>query len=157
MNNRSTLTLLAEEIALAFQPLVAALESPATLRDFLEELGWDFTAAPTALNALKLPAENIYNLVNQSLDLNPDEIIALMTGINQLLDAIANLKTATDLANDFKTEFPRQLIDYLWVEYLLDNRPSWGNLLMALGIIRLEERPAVGTRLPYQRRSNRGV
>jgi hypothetical protein len=152
MNNRSTLTLLAEEIALAFQPLVAALESPATLRDFLEELGWDFTAAPTALNALKLPAENIYNLVNQSLDLNPDEIIALMTGINQLLDAIANLKTATDLANDFKTEFPRQLIDYLWVEYLLDNRPSWGNLLMALGIIRLEERPAVGTRLPYQRR-----
>ncbi len=61
--------------------------------------------------------------------------------------------SASGLASDFKNEFPKQLVEYLLVEYLLNQQPRWGYLLMALGVIRLEEIPAQGTRPAYLRRT----
>ena len=41
--------MLAEELALALQPLDGAFDTPGALRDFLAELGWDFDQPPPAL------------------------------------------------------------------------------------------------------------
>ncbi len=149
MDDRDILTVLAEEFGLALQPLTAAFSSPAALRDFLEDLGWDFAAVPAAIDSLRAPVEQVYNLINSAEEVGAADIGSLLNGIRAAFNAISNLQSAGGLANDFKNEFPRQLVDYLLVEYLLGKQPRWGYFLRTLGIIRLEERPAQGGRPPY--------
>lgn len=146
MSNRDTLTVLAEELALTLQPLTTAFTSPEALRDFLEDLGWDFTGVPAALDGLRVPVEQVFNLADSSEEVSAADIGTLLDGIRAVFNAISNLQSASGLTDDFKNEFPRQLVDYLLVEYLLGQQPRWGYLLLALGIIRLEERPAAGAR-----------
>ena len=52
----------------------------------------------------------------------------------------------------FKSEFPRQIIDYLVVDYLLRRQPGWGNLLKLAGVLRLEDVAASASRPAFIRR-----
>lgn len=152
MSDRDILTVLSEELALALQPLTNGFCSPSALRDFLENLGWDFATAPAALDGLRTPIEQIYNLANNTEEVSAADIGSLLNGIRAAFAAISELQAAGGLTNEFKNEFPRQLIDFLLVEYLLNNQPRWGYLLLTLGIIRLEPKPAAGGRPAYLRR-----
>ena len=73
-------------------------------------------------------------------------------GVRAAFSAISDLQSAGGLANDFKNEFPRQLVDYLLVEYLTGKQPQVGYLLMTLGYHPAEEKPAAGSRPAYLRR-----
>lgn len=152
MGNRDIIAVLAEELAFALQPLIAAFRTSSALRDFVAELGWDFIAAPSALDSVRAPAEALYELASRSNAADVEDTSQLLGSIRHVFNAIAKLKSAGGLPNDFKNEFPRQLIDYLVVDYLLRGQPRWGYLLMTLGIVRLEERPAAGNRPAYLRR-----
>lgn len=150
---RDTLTVIAEELAFALQPLTAAFSSPGALRDFLEELGWDFASIPAAIEALKAPAEATLNVVESGDGaLDASQITRLLEDVAASFHAISQLKNAGGLPNDFRSEFPSQLVQYLLVEYLRRRRPRLGYLLMVLGIIRLEQIAASGSRPAFTRR-----
>ncbi len=146
MSDQDVLDVIAEELASALQPLTAAFQSTDAMRDFLEELGWDFAVVPAALDGIRAPVEQVYGLVNGTDEIGAGDIGALLNGVRAAFAAISDLQSAGGLANDFKNEFPRQLVDYLLVEYLTGKQPQVGYLLMTLGIIRLEEKPAAGSR-----------
>jgi hypothetical protein len=152
MAERDTIAVLAEELALALQPLRGALSSPGALLDFLAELGWDFAAVPGPVSALQPSIEQPFELANGG-PVDPAQIGRLLDSVRTAFNTISDLGSAGGLANDFKAEFPRQLVDYLIAEYLLNQQPRWGNLLMALGLLRLEEQPVQGPRPAYLKRT----
>ena len=154
MADRDTLASLAGELALAFRPLVLAFQTPGAYRDLLEDLGWNLTSVPPEVLALQTPVNTVANLVTDG-EVDPAQVPALLDAVLTAFKAISDLSTATGLAADFRDEFPRQLVDFLLVEHFLLQEPSWGFLLMALGIIRLEDVPAQdppGTRPAFVRR-----
>ena len=152
-DQRDTLTVIAEEIAFALQPLTAAFSSTGALRDFLEELGWDFATPPAAVEALRAPAEAVLALVESREGGVDSSLIAdLLEDAAATFNAINQLKSGAGLPNDFKNEFPAQLVQFLLVEYLRRRRSKLGFLLIVLGIIRLEEIPSAGSRPAYLKR-----
>ncbi len=150
-DERDTIGVIAEELGFTLAPLVAAFSLPGALRDFLKDLGWDFGAVPPALNNLKAPAEQVLSLV-QGGTIDPRQIPSLLTAIRGAFDAISNLRSAAGLTNDFKNEFPEQLVEYLLAEYFLNRQSKWGHLLKTIGVIRLEDVAAAGGRPAYLRR-----
>jgi hypothetical protein len=141
--------MLAEELATTLQPLHAALASPEALRDFLEDLGWDFESAPAALDALRAPVDQLFALLGDPGGADAVDAARVLKGVRAVFQAVSRLSSDATLAADFKNEFPRQLVDYLVVDYLLNNQPRIGYLFLAFGIISLEDRPAAGLRPPY--------
>src|SRR5688572_21682410 len=111
MSDRGTIAVLAEELALALQPLVDTFGEDGALRDLLETLGWDFSAAPAALDGLRVPAEQVVALVQDPEGVA--DVSQLLAAIRTLFEAISGLQSAGGLADDFRSEFPRQLVDYL--------------------------------------------
>ena len=141
--------MLAEELAATLQPLHAAFASPEALRDFLEDLGWDFESAPPALDALRASVDQVFTLLGDPDGLGTLDAARILNGVRAVFQAISRVSSDATLAADFKNEFPRQLVDYLVVDYLLNNQPRIGYLLMAFGIISVNDRPAAGARPPY--------
>jgi hypothetical protein len=153
MEAKDTLVVIAEELGKALQPLESAAASSDAIRDFLEELGWDLPAAPASISALKAPVSQATKLGTENEELSADGVQQLITAVRAAFEAVAKLGSAGDLANDMKNELPGQLVEYLLVEYLLNNQPRFGQLLRSIGIIRLEEIPAQAGRVAYQRRT----
>jgi hypothetical protein len=141
--------MLADELALALQPLHSAFESAGALRDFLEDLGWDFDVAPDAIDRLRTPVEQAFAILSDPSGTAATDIPRILDSVRAVLEAISGLASDAELADDFRNEFPRQLVDYLVVDYLLNIRPRVGYLLMALGIVTVAERPEAGPRPPY--------
>ena len=78
MSDQDVLDVIAEELASALQPLTAAFQSTDAMRDFLEELGWDFATVPAALDSLRAPVEQVYGLVNGTDEIGAGDIGALL-------------------------------------------------------------------------------
>jgi hypothetical protein len=146
-DEEDTLDVLVEELGLALDPLIAAFSSAESFRDFLEDLGWDLNAVPAALDALRTP-------IVQANTSAQNEIAAgqradMRNRIQASFEAISSLGSAGGLPAEFANEFPRQLVDYLLVTWLLRHQPRIGYILMLMGIVRLEEKPATATRPAY--------
>lgn len=149
---------LAEQIASVFVPLKDALASPKAFSAFMFDLGWDFSVVPQPVQDLSTPLTAVIDALEAG-DISGanvgallGKIISLVTGIKDLATAPAGLFPTTVNVNDFKNEFPGQLIQFLVVEYLLGNQAKWGQLMKAIGIIRLNHQPAVGLRPAYKKR-----
>jgi hypothetical protein len=149
-DEEDTLDVLVEQLGLALNPLVAALDSDDAFRDFLEQLGWDFNAVPASLNALRTPIgqANSGALDDISAAQRPD----LRNRIQAAFETVSTLGSGGGLPVEFANEFPRQLVDYLLVTWLLDQQPRVGYVLMLLGIVRLEPKVATTTRPAYVHR-----
>ena len=153
MANDDALTVVAGELGSALQPLVAATSSVDAMQAFLLDLGWDLTPAAALVDGLHAPAEMVYELVAGG---DPDVDIdgmALLNGLVAAYAAISDVATGSGVSAELAAELPRQLADFLVSEYLLLNQPRWGTLLKVLGIIRVEEIAATGTRPAYTRQS----
>ena len=111
-----TLGELAAQLALALQPLVDATSSAGALQTFLKRTGWDIDPAPSVRMALQQPASQVYSLLENGDDVEP---AALISGVRAAFDAIADISTGGGLPAGFGAEFPRQLVDFLLSEYLL--------------------------------------
>ena len=156
MANRDTLAELAEQFGLAVAPLTDALESDGAFTELMVNLGWTMTSIPGALAQLQAPAKAIEELVEDG-EIDAATSAQLMQSIGSALAAISNLGSATGLPGtvdpaQFVADFPRQLVDYLAVEYLLDYQPRIGALLKLAGVIRLEAKGPDGQRPPFVRR-----
>ena len=159
MSDQDTIAVLATEIGSALEPVGSALRSPQSFSAFMERLGWNFNAVPPALNSLTAPAEQI-SAILQDGEVSTAEIprlLAAVTGFITAVNAVASQPAGSfpaglDVAA-FKNEFPRQLIDYLVVDYLLRRQPGWGHLLKLAGVLRLEEVAASASRPAFTRYS----
>jgi hypothetical protein len=156
MADRDTLAALAEEMGLAIAPLTEALEDDGSFTELMLNLGWDLEAVPAAFTPLQAPSQTVADGVAGG-GIDADSAPGLLQAIASALGAISDLGSATGLpptvdAAQFVAEMPRQLLDFLAVEYLLDHQPRIGELLKLAGVIRLVEVPAAGLRRPFIRR-----
>lgn len=158
METRETLAALAEEIASVFVPLKDALATPKAFSAFMYDMGWDFAVVPQPVQDLSTPLTAVIDALEAGDISGPNvgallgKITSLVTGIKDLATAPAGLFPPTINVNDFKNEFPGQLMQFLVVEYLLSNQAKWGQLMKAIGIIRITKQPAVGLRLAYKKK-----
>ncbi len=150
MAQDSALEQLAAQLALAFQPLVDATSSPASLNTFLRELGWRLDPVPASVMALQAPAAQLYAVLEENDDTDPAAVIAALRAV---FAAISDISSAGGLPADFADEFPRQLVDYLLCEYLMYQQPRWGWLLFSVGIIRAAPVAAAPPRVAHVRES----
>lgn len=155
MSNRDTLSILAEELASVFSPLLDAVSSPESFTSFALELGWDLTQIPQPIKNLAAPLQSIASIV-QAGQVDAASAAGLITAISSLVTAIEGIKNqpasafpATVDANQFKSKFPGQLVDFLVSDYLLRFHPGWGELCRTLGVIRTQEVAASGLRPAY--------
>jgi hypothetical protein len=151
MADRDTLGTLVGEFASAFRRFSASFRSPTAFADFLEELGWRFDPVPQSVIDLQTPVGRVVDFIAQG-EVTADDVPELLRRVLAAFTAISDIANAGDVPDAFKSEFPRQLVDFILVDYLLAQQPRWGFLLMALRIIRLEVSTAPG-RPPFVRRT----
>src|SRR5919198_3588278 len=137
MADRDTLAVLAEELGLALRPVTDALAGPGAFTELMFNLGWNLTSLPPALADLEAPFKTVGEILDDG-QIDGQTAPALLQAIGSALSAVSGLGSATGLpgsvdAAQFRNEFPRQLIDYLAVEYLLDYQPRIGELLKLAG------------------------
>ncbi len=159
MADQDTLSLIAEEIGSAFEPLKDMSQSLDIFQFKMEQLGWDTTAAVQ-------PITDVINLVDpiitllESGDINVGNVMQLLGMIKNLVTAIEALISKPDnlfsgitaTATEFKNDFPPEIGQYLLAEYFLIQRPKVGSLLQLLGIITITLKDKTATRHAYYRK-----
>jgi hypothetical protein len=146
MSERGTFEAILGEIGQALLPLREALRSPEAFFAFLQKLGWrgDGIPAPladlgtgldelfTALRKLLGDELNVGGSVNvgdggasASASVSADDVMRVVNGVKKVVDGIRALAAAPDaafpahlVADGFKAELPRQLVNHLVIEYL---------------------------------------
>src|SRR5690606_29372665 len=83
-----------------------------------------------------------------------DTVQQIIQSVKEAFTTIENMKSQGGLPSDFKNEFPTQLVQYLLVEYLVNYQPSTGYLLSTIGIIKMTEVAASGSRLAILKRNS---
>src|SRR5688572_28309876 len=112
----------------------------------MRRLGWNTNGFISPLSGLGEIVNGISSLTQQET-LEDADVSALLTRLTQFFAALRGLRSASGLpssidANAFRSEFPGQLRDYLFVEYLLGQQPRLGRALQLGGVIRIREIPA---------------
>jgi hypothetical protein len=158
MDDRDTLSTLAEELGRLLAPLEEALSSPENFAAFMRELGWNFQVVPAPLQALAGPSGVVRQKVDEA-NADPSKAGDLIGVLRSLFSLIEDLATepsgsfpATVDADEFKNDFPGQLVQFLVVEYLEDAQPGIGFLLKTLGLVRERRVDAAGLRPAYRRK-----
>ena len=158
MADKDTLSIIGEEIALAFSPLKNMIDTPESFQSLMKKLGWD-------ANGIVQPIKDLTNIVQPIIDtIEAGEITLanvekLIGQIKNLIDAIENIPSKADgafsnitaTATEFKNDFPLQLAQYLIADYLINNHAKIGSLLQLLGIIKISAVGATATRPAYFR------
>lgn len=143
------LTDLTAQLGLVLQPLVDATSSADAAKVLLRRLGWDIDPAPAVVTALQAPAAAVYELLDGGDDVDPAAVVG---GVRAAFATISDISTGGGLPPGFADEFPRQLVDSLLFDYLIDRQPRWGYLLLALGILRTTLVPGAPPRLAFVRK-----
>ena len=155
METQDILTKLAKEVGIAFLPLQKALQSDTEFKNFMNALGWNFSKRTPIFTNMKAALDLLKNMVeNANFDLNT--ALQLRGQVKNLIAAIKAIETAgigsfpntVDFA-DFKSKFPKQLLQYLVVEYLQNYKKEIAAALQIAGIIHLKEMPSIGIVPPY--------
>jgi hypothetical protein len=158
MADDDTLAQLATEVALALSPLTTALDAPANFQAFAAELGWDLAEIPTAVAAVGGALAELDTVLEVGIDgASAGSAVGAIRSAVQAIQSVGSQPSGglppTVDATVFLAEFPGQLVDFLLIDYLLTQRPPWGQVLRVLGVIRLEEVAAAGLRPAFTRRS----
>ncbi len=179
MSDRGTFETILGEIGQALLPLQNAVRSPERFFAFAHKLGWQFDAVPKPLQdldaALEALLETLRKLLGGTLSIDgairsdsddatsaggppvsPDDVVRAVQAVQQIIKGIRAIETAPEalfppdlIADGFKTQFPRQVVDYLLITYLQTYHGSLAFTLRALGVIKKRYVPPVGQRVPY--------
>ena len=158
MDQRNTLTSLVEELGRLIAPLKDALTSPENFAAFMRELGWDTKIIPLSLQQL-VPLLDIIEQQVDEIASNNSNIQDLFGSLKSIFSSINNLKNqapdqlplSIDI-NEFKADFPGQLVSFLVVEYLENENPRIFFFLKTIGVIRESLVNATGLRPAYKRK-----
>ncbi len=150
-DDTDTLAQLATEVANALAPLTAALAEPENFGTLAAELGWTLDDIPTPISAVGTALSDLATLLESGIDASSaSSAVGAIRAVVQAVQAIANQPPSAFPATVdpviFAAEFPTQLVDFLIVDYLMSQHPPWGQVLHLLGVIRLEDVAAAGSR-----------
>jgi len=175
MAERGTVEILLAEVGKALLPLQLAVSSQQSFFAFMLKLGWQADSIPQPLRDLGTGLDTLFitlrKIVGEGLaadgsvgiesssastSFSLDDIVALRNAIQQIIDGIQDIATAPDavfppslLADNFKAEFPRQLINFLIIDYLTTYQSSLTFALRALGVIKTRYVPPTGNRIAF--------
>ena len=154
-NTRGTFQILAENIALALEPLVEAVSDLDNFKAFMYRLGWEVNSVPSAFTSLG----NLVKEAQAIVESLPDD--ASVPDVNNLLEKIkeiySTIKSITEIpdgvnANDFlPEEVAEQIFEILLTDYLADKFPSIFKFLQMFGIIEKEYHQADNSRPEFIR------
>lgn len=155
MGDGDTLQLVADEVALAFTPLVHALSSPGATLHFLRDLGWDFSASPRQVRQLHANVESLVAAVDTEVTAaNLTEVLGRLAELTDQIYGLASVPHSELPVPDpavFAAEFPEQLGKHLAARYLLGHHPVLAAVLKMLSLLVVEDVPAADGRLAYTR------
>ena len=163
------------EIGKLLLPLRRALDSPAAFQGLVLKLGWEAAVIPKPLSDLAPDLEILFDRIQQlvggglsfdgrvalegegaSVSVSAEDIAKTIEAIAGLVDGIDAIASAPDSAfppalsaDNFKSEFPEQLVSYLFTTYLREHHPAVGSALQALGVTRKRYVPPGGNRPDY--------
>ncbi|MGA7050794.1 MAG: DUF6603 domain-containing protein [Mycobacterium sp.] len=154
MADRDTLAALAEQVGLALSPLQDALASPEAFAAFAVELGWSLDTLPAPVSAIAGPLESLVKLLEAGqVDASTVEgVISAIGGVIGAINALSSQSVAFPAGVDAGV-FADELLEFLLVDYLLDQQPQWGRTLRVLGVISVTPVAATGSRPGYTKRS----
>jgi hypothetical protein len=146
-----------DEAILALAPLVAAARDEPAMLALLSALGWTPASIPKPLADLAAAGADLANLAGAGDDSDDADLFA---AIGKLVDAIGTIHSESDAAfpsgvdvQAFKSTIGSDLLDYLLVEHLLNNRHRIGGPLRLAGVFRLVDTPAAGLRQRFLKRA----
>jgi hypothetical protein len=154
----NTLSAVVLELGKILQPLSTALQSPASFSQFMQQLGWSATDIPAPLQDIGTAVNALTALLNDLVNgnLSVQDITDVKTAITSVSRAVKAIEAAPDavfppelLADNFKTVFPEQVVEYLVGDYLYSYQRSIAFFLQALGVFKASYVPPTGNRLPY--------
>lgn len=179
MAERGTFAAVLGEIGQALLPLRAALSSPDRFLGFALKLGWQVDHVPPPLKELAAGLDTLFDALRKLLgdglnvggsitiesngatgsagaSVSADDIARAVHAVQQIVAGIRAIEAAPDaafppslVADGFKQKFPRQVVDYLLVNYLQTYSGSLAFALRALGVVKAKYIPAAGQRSPY--------
>src|SRR5215207_3981302 len=149
MSEKSTLHVVAEQLALAVEPLQQAVADLESFQAFLYRLGWEAESLPPSYVDLSSKVAAALDATSALADgANAaaiaaafDKTRAVYLAIQGLTDAPAGVDATTFLA-----EIGERLFELLLVDYLAIAAPAAYNLLTLLGVIQLEDHEETATR-----------
>jgi hypothetical protein len=158
MENQDTLAIIVAEAGKVLLPLEKAVSSPEEFQEFLYRLGWTPEDIPAPVQAIASEVVVLKDALQDAVegDFQLQQVEAVRKAVANVIKAVEDIADAPDSAipaklrdDDFKTEFPAQLIEFLLTEYLQYHQKTAAFFLKSLGIIRAAYQPQSGERLPY--------
>jgi hypothetical protein len=174
MANTDTFGTILAEIGKGLLPLRQAVASPSSFMYFLQKLGWQADTIPQPLQDLGTGIDQLFSELRKivgdglaydgsvslgsaaSINAALDDVMAVAHATVQVVDGIRALASAPDaafpaslLADGFKDKFPKQLVDFLIIDYLAKYQPVWGFAFRALGIVKKQYTAPTGNRPPH--------
>ena len=156
--DQSTLIQLIRAVGNALLPLQVGLQDLDTFQELMMELGWE-------IEAFLPPVQDLTGLIQpiadalESAAIDPTQAPALLGRLGSFFQTVRAFASQPDAAFpgisnaiEFKNTFPRELADYLLAQYLLNFQPGIGDVLLALGILRLTPTAATASRIAYTKR-----
>jgi len=126
-------------------PLKEALESESKFRALFLDLGWSIPNPPVSeaqaiVGTIDSLIDNLDNLPSSPTELDMISLLADVSGVflsvKNFADAVADTTTGIgNLQGIFKSEFPKDLFNYLICNYLQETSNTAFNSLVALNII----------------------
>lgn len=156
MEIKGTLVRIAKELAKALTPFKEALESPENFISFMAELGWEADSVFPQFANIHPLITSLQTLAREETATEAD-LAKLMGVLDNTVNAILDLQNqdysaiTTIHAPDFKSEFPKQVLNYLITTYLMDTYPKISHAIRLAGIIRTEQVEAEAMRLAYEK------
>ena len=156
-NQKHTLRLISEHIALFFSPLKESFSNVASFQNLLTQLGWNVSDLPAEYTQIISNIDQAIDAIeNLADDPSLEEIVSsleLSSNIYESINNISNAPIGIDVPSQFLNELPQQLTEFLLIDYLSDNFPSAYNWLIVLGIIKFERIVPPGNRPAFLRKS----
>ncbi len=175
MSDRGALETVVGEIGKLLLPLRTATASPEAFQSLLSDLGWEADIIPQPIAALIPDIEILFDRLQKILgaglsadasanaggagaeiDVPLSDVMEAMEAVARLIDGISDLVNAPNsafppalTADNFKAEFPEQLLGFLFATYLERHQARLGQILRAFGVIKRRDVEAAGNRPGY--------
>lgn len=151
-NNKDSLSILILELSLVLRPLENTINSP---KSFMYKLGWDIDDIPQPILDLGESAISLSTIIRDSFEegFELENILSIKELISKTVNAIQAIESAPDAVipqklrdDNFKTEFPKQLIEFLLSSYLMKYHDTIASFLKAFGVLKVRYKPSQGNR-----------